>query len=334
MNANDVLLSVKDLHVRFRTYAGLVHAVNGMTFDVRQGEMFGLVGESGCGKSVTGLAVLRMVPHPGEVVRGRILFHGEDLLQKSEAEMQDIRGGRIAMIFQDPSASLNPVFTVGNQITRVIRQHISVGRGAARERALEVFAAVGLPDPLGIFRTYPHELSGGMQQRVMIATALSSGAELLIADEPTTALDVTIQAQILALLAELREKQGVSILLITHNLGVVAETCDRMGVAYAGSIVEMGQTEDVLFRMKHPYTQGLLAALPRPARRGQPLQSIEGSVPDGLHLPPGCPFHPRCPEAMDVCREEKPPLIPADSPTSSEGHVVACHLYHAKEGLA
>jgi len=324
------LLSVHDLRVHFQTYAGLVHAVNGMTFDVRQGEMFGLVGESGCGKSVTGLAILRMVPHPGKIVSGSILFHGKDLVQNSEAEMQTIRGRRIAMVFQDPSASLNPVFTVGNQMVRVIRQHLLVGRGEARERALEMFAAVGLPDPPGIFRAYPHELSGGMQQRAMIAAALAPGAELLVADEPTTALDVTIQAQILALLANLREKQGVSILLITHNLGVVAETCDRVGVAYAGSIIEMGRTDDVLFRMKHPYTQGLLAALPRPARRGQPLQSIEGNVPDGLHLPPGCPFHPRCPRAMDVCRREKPPLISI----SAGGHTVACHLYSTEGRLA
>jgi len=335
---NDTLLSVEDLHVRFRTYAGVVYAVNGMTFDVRPGETFGLVGESGCGKSVTGLAVLRMVPHPGEIVKGRLLFHGEDLLQKSATEMQDVRGGRIAMIFQDPSASLNPVFTVGNQVVRVIRQHVPVSHADARQRALDTFEAVGLPDPPRIFSTYPHELSGGMQQRVMIALALSSGAELLIADEPTTALDVTIQAQILALLTELRDRQGVSMLLITHNLGVVAETCERVGVAYAGHIVEMGQTDDVLRRMKHPYTRGLLAALPPPpppkprggrGGRGRPLQSIEGTVPDGLRLPAGCPFHPRCPEVMDVCRTAKPALVSVGPP----GHVAACHLY-TREGVA
>ncbi len=319
----DNLLSVEDLHVRFWTYAGLVHAVNGMTFNVRQGEIFGLVGESGCGKSVTGFAVVRMVPFPGEIARGRIEFQGEDLIQKSEAEMKDIRGGRIAMIFQDPSASLNPVFSIGNQVTRVIRQHVSASHDEARQLALKMFDAVGLPDPERAFRAYPHELSGGMQQRVMIAMALSSGAELLIADEPTTALDVTIQAQILDLLTRLRETQGVSILLITHDLGVVAETCDRVGVAYAGNIVEMGRVEDVLYQMKHPYTQGLLAALPRPTHRGQSLQSIKGSVPDGLHLPPGCPFHPRCPEAMDICQVEKPPLLTV----GPKEHVAACHLY-------
>jgi peptide/nickel transport system ATP-binding protein len=319
----DVLLSVEDLHVRFRTYAGVVHAVNGMTFHVRQGEIFGLVGESGCGKSVTGFAVLRMVPHPGEIVRGRVAFQGEDLMQKSEADMRDIRGGRIAMIFQDPSASLNPVFSIGNQTTRVIRQHVSADQDQARQLALEMFDAVGLPDPERVFRAYPHELSGGMQQRVMIAMALSSGAELLIADEPTTALDVTIQAQILGLLTRLRDTQGVSILLITHDLGVVAETCDRVGVAYAGDIVEMGRADEVLYHMRHPYTQGLLAALPRPTHRGQSLQSISGSVPDGLLLPPGCPFHTRCPEAMDVCRGDKPMLLGV----GPNEHLAACYLY-------
>jgi peptide/nickel transport system ATP-binding protein len=326
---SNTLLAVENLHVRFNTYAGLVYAVNGMTFDIRTGEVFGLVGESGCGKSVTGLAVLRMVPHPGEIVEGRILFHGEDLLSRTETEMQNIRGRRIAMIFQDPSASLNPVFTVGDQTTCIIRQHSSANHAEAEKRALDTFVAVGLPDPPRMLRAYPHELSGGMQQRVMIAMALSSGAQLLIADEPTTALDVTIQAQILDMLTKLRETQELSILLITHNLGVVAETCDRVAVAYAGNVVEMGQTDDVLQRMKHPYTQGLLAALPRPTHRGQVLQSIKGSVPDGHRLPVGCSFHPRCPAVMDICRTDKPPL----SPVGSEGHVAACYLY-ADEGVA
>jgi peptide/nickel transport system ATP-binding protein len=320
---NESLLSIQDLHVRFRTYSGTVHAVNGMTFGVRAGEIFGLVGESGCGKSVTGYAALRMVPHPGEIVQGRITFQGEDLAQKSEAEMRNIRGGRIAMIFQDPSASLNPVFTIGNQVTRVIRQHLHVDKAKAHEVALTMLENVGLPDPKRVLRTYPHELSGGMKQRVMIAMALSTGSELLIADEPTTALDVTIQAQILALLTELREKQNVAILLITHDLGVVAETCERVGIAYAGDIVEMGHADDVLYRMKHPYTQGLLGALPRPTQRGQALQSIRGSVPDGLHLPAGCPFHPRCPQAMDICMVEKPAFYPV----GSGEHKVACYLY-------
>jgi peptide/nickel transport system ATP-binding protein len=326
---NDALLSIEDLHVQFVTYAGVVKAVNGMSFQVREGEVFGLVGESGCGKSVTGYSVLRMVPHPGEITRGRITFQNEDLLTKSEDEMRRIRGGRIAMIFQDPSASLNPVFSIGNQVTRVIRHHLPVGKGEARELALSMFDSVGLPDPPRVFRSYPHELSGGMKQRVMIGMALSSGAELLIADEPSTALDVTIQAQILTLLSQLREGQGVSILLITHDLGVVAETCDRVGVAYAGDIVEMGRAESVLYDMKHPYTQGLLGALPRPTHRGKTLQSIEGSVPDGISLPAGCPFHPRCPQAMEVCLVDKPPLVPV----GFKEHLAACYLY-GQEGAA
>lgn len=317
------ILSIEDLHVRFNTYAGTVHAVNGMTFEMQPGEMFGLVGESGCGKSVTGLAVLRAVPSPGYIENGRITFAGEDIMAKSEDEMRDLRGGRIAMIFQDPTASLNPVFSVGNQITRQIRQHNEMGKNEAKERALEMFDEVGLPDPERIYRAYPYELSGGMKQRVMIAMGLASGAELLIADEPTTALDVTIQAQILSLLSELREIEGLSILLITHDLGVVAETCERVAVAYAGRIVETGAVDDVLYETKHPYTQGLMAALPDTVEHGDPLQVIKGTVPDGLRPVAGCPFHPRCPAVMDVCREKLPMPIKMDS----KDHTVACHLY-------
>jgi oligopeptide/dipeptide ABC transporter ATP-binding protein len=326
---SESLLSVEELQVRFQTYAGRVHAVNGMTFDVGRGEFFGLVGESGCGKSVTGLAILGMIPRGGAVTSGRIRFHGEDLLTKSDAEMRAIRGRHIAMIFQDPAATLNPVFTVGSQIVRVIRQHTSVSPEEARRRALETLEAVALPDPARIFRAYPHELSGGMQQRVMIAMALSCGAELLIADEPTTALDVTIQAQILTLLAEIRRRQGVSILLITHNLGVVAETCDRVAVAYAGRVVEIGRVDDVLYRPVHPYTQGLLAALPRAGQAKESLLSIPGSVPDGLALPSGCAFHPRCACAVEACRSGEPPLVTLEP----DGHRVACHLFR-KEGAA
>jgi oligopeptide/dipeptide ABC transporter ATP-binding protein len=320
----DPILSIADLHVCFDTYAGTVYAVNGMTFAMMPGEMFGLVGESGCGKSVTGLAVLHAIPSPpGRIESGRILFSGEAIMEKSEAEMQDIRGRRIAMIFQDPTASLNPVFTVGNQIVRQIRQHSHAGKQEAEQRAIAMFEEVGLPDPQRIFRAYPHELSGGMQQRVMIAMALASGAELLIADEPTTALDVTIQAQILALLSELRRKEGLSILLITHDLGVVAETCDRVAVAYAGRIVESGSVEEVLYQTKHPYTQGLLAALPDTIKQNQQLQVIKGTVPDGLNPVLGCPFHPRCPDVMDICREQQPlPIQIGD-----QGHTVACYLY-------
>jgi len=321
----EVLLSVEDLHVRFETYAGTVYAVNGMTFDIRRGEMFGLVGESGCGKSVTGLSIVGMVPPGGRITSGRILLDGSDICTMGKRELRDLRGRRISMVFQDPARSLNPVFTVGNQTVLVIRQHLLLTPEQARRRALEMFAAVALPDPERIFRSYPHELSGGMQQRIMIAIALSCGAELLIADEPTTALDVTIQAQILTLLAELRQVKGVSILLITHNLGVVAETCDRVGVAYAGRIVELGDTEDVLFRSKHPYSQGLLAALPRPMTRKSSLSSIPGSVPDGLTFLPGCPFYERCRFAMPVCGEKPPPLLEVGEPGSNQR--AACYLY-------
>jgi len=316
------LLSVEGLRVQFRTYAGVVRAVNGVTFDLRRGEVFGLVGETGCGKTVTGLSILRLVRPPGEIVGGKITFDGLDIISLSEAEMQEVRGGRIAMIFQDPSASLNPVFAVGEQISMVIRQHRPVSRGQAYQRTLEMLEAVGLPDPPQTTKAYPHELSGGMQQRVMIAMALSSDADLLIADEPTTALDVTIQAQILELLAQLRKERGLSILLITHNLGVVAETCDRVAVLYVGHVVEEGPTREIFKAMKHPYTQGLLAAIPRPGSHGQALPAIPGSVPSGLALFPGCPFQPRCSWAMEVCQSEPPTLIPVGTE-----HYVACHLY-------
>ena len=324
---NEPLVSIKNLHVRFQTYAGRVHAVNGVSLDIKRGEIFGLVGETGCGKSVTGLSLLRLVPPPGEIATGRITFDGQDILSLSEQEMQDIRGARISMIFQDPAASLNPVFTVGEQIELVIRQHQSVTRRVARQRALEMLETVGLPDPPQIIQAYPHELSGGMQQRVMIALALASNARLLIADEPTTALDVTIQAQILTLLTQLKEGRGLSILLITHNLGVVAETCDRVAVLYVGHVVEQGRTRDIFKEMKHPYTQGLLAAIPRPGSHGQPLQAISGSVPSGLVVFPGCPFEPRCSFAMDICRQGPPLLVRV-----GEEHYVACYQFKGQNG--
>lgn len=319
------ILSVENLHIHFDTYAGTVHAVNGVTFELFPGEMLGLVGESGCGKSVTGLAAMGMVDRPGRIVNGRVLFHGDDIRQKSAEEMQKIRGGRIAMIFQNPGASLNPVFTIGSQTTRLIRLHTGANKMQAKERALAMYKAVGLPNPARIFSAYPHNLSGGMQQRAMIAMALACEAELLIADEPTTALDVTVQAQILALLAELRQTQRLSILLITHDLGIVAETCDRVAVAYAGQIVETGHVDDVLYNPQHPYTRGLLAALPDAATVGaHALQVIKGSVPDGLTLVPGCPFHPRCPAVMDICRSNIPPRLATGVP----GHRVNCFLYN------
>jgi oligopeptide/dipeptide ABC transporter ATP-binding protein len=319
----ETLLSVEDLQVTFQTYAGTVYAVNGMTFEVGKGEFFGLVGESGCGKSVTSLAILGILPGQGKITGGRITFLGQELTQAQEAVLQEVRGKKIAMIFQDPSASLNPVFTVGNQINRIIRYHTGVSHKEAHQKAMKLFEEVALPDPECIYTTYPHQLSGGMQQRVMIAMALASGANLLIADEPTTALDVTIQEQILELLVELRKRQQLSILLITHNLGVVAETCDRIGVAYAGRIVEIGPIRKVLDHMKHPYTHGLLAALPDPQRKGKELQSIPGYVPDGMAVTPGCPFHPRCPQVMEICTKRPP----AQMAVNGSDHLVSCYLY-------
>jgi len=268
--------------------------------------------------------VMRLIPEPpGKIVGGEVLFEGRDILKMDSDEVRKVRGNKIAMVFQDPMTSLNPVLTIGRQIDEALELHMNMDRHQARQRTIELLEMVGIPEAGNRADDYPHQFSGGMRQRVMIAMGLSCNPRILIADEPTTALDVTIQAQILALLTELQEKQGVSILLITHDLAVVAETCHRVGVAYAGDIVEMGEVNDVLQRMKHPYTQGLLAALPRPTQRGRSLQSIEGSVPDGVHLPPGCPFHPRCPQVMDICRMEEPPLFSV----GAEEHVAACYLY-------
>jgi oligopeptide/dipeptide ABC transporter ATP-binding protein len=291
-----------------------------------KGEVFGLVGETGCGKSVTGLSLLRLVPEPGEVKARRINLGGDDLLSMKENEMLSIRGKRIAMIFQDPTASLNPVFSIGTQITDIIRHHYKLRPDQAREQAIETLTDVGLPSPVDILKMFPHELSGGMQQRVMIAMALSSGAELLIADEPTTALDVTIQAQILTLLAELRQKHSLSILLITHNLGVVAQTCDRVAILYAGRVVELGETIDIFKHMKHPYTQALLAAVPHTETRGKHLMDIPGSVPSGLNPVSGCAFHPRCQYVMDICRTKEPTLS-----ADTGNHSVACFLHSSPD---
>lgn len=319
------ILEIEDLHVHFENYAGTIHAVNGMSFSIQPGEIYGLVGESGCGKSVTALAALRMVKPPGYIAGGRIRYHGEDLLELSEERMHAVRGGGIAMVFQDPFASLNPVFTVGDQTNRIIRRHLGLSQKVARAKAVDAFDKVGLPDPETVYDSYPFHLSGGMQQRVMIAMGLSSGADLLIADEPTTALDVTIQAQILKLLTDLRETENLAILLITHDLGVVAETCDRVGVAYAGHIVETGTVEQCLYTRGHPYTDGLLGALPDLVEHGADLEVIDGSVPDGLETIPGCPFHPRCPHVMDVCRGDPPPFYRLGEGRTT--HAVACYLY-------
>lgn len=318
---NSPLLSVSDLKVQFPTDRGVVHALRGVSFDVKQGEFFSIVGETGCGKTMTGLSVLGLIPPPGRITDGEIIFEGEPLLKKSPTEMRAIRGSRISMIFQDPSTSLNPVFTVGNQISRVISQHLKLNRRQTRERGINLLNDVGLPDPQEVYESYPHQLSGGMQQRAMIAMALAAEPDLLIADEPTTALDVTIQAQILELIIKLQQEHDISILLISHNLGVVAETSNRVAVLYAGSVVEIARVEQLFSQPRHPYTMGLLAALPSAEKEDQGLLFIPGNVPSGIEEMPGCAFAPRCSFVMDQCWKNAPPLFDVE-----KGHNAACFL--------
>ncbi|HEY8487879.1 MAG TPA: ABC transporter ATP-binding protein [Thermaerobacter sp.] len=308
------VLSVEDLWVRFHTEDGPFDAVRGATFQVGEGETVALVGESGCGKSVTALSIMGLLPEPqARVRRGRILFEGTDLARAGEGVMRGIRGNRIAMIFQEPMTSLNPVYTCGEQVAEAIRVHRRCSRQEARALALEAFRQVGIADPERRLDQYPHELSGGLRQRVMIAMAVACRPRLLIADEPTTALDVTIQAQILDLLRALQRQLGTSILFITHDLGVVAEMADRVVVMYAGEVVEEGPVEAVFRQPRHPYTAGLLRSIPRrDLPRKTPLPAIEGAVPHPSRRPPGCPFAPRCPDVMDVCRREAPPWVPVE----------------------
>lgn len=307
------LLEVRNLKTYFATRKGEVRSVDDVSFTVQLGETLSLVGESGCGKSVTALSIMRLLSSPGRIVGGEVLFEGRNLLKLSEKEMRAISGDDIAMIFQDPMTSLNPVLTVGEQIAEAIRLHRKVSKREAWSQAIEGMRDVAIPSPETRAKSYPHEMSGGMRQRVMIAMALACDPKLLIADEPTTALDVTIQAQILDLLKELREKRNLALLLITHDLGVVAETADRVAVMYAGKIVEEASVAELFSRPRHPYTEGLLRAVPRldEKRQGRMLrlQTIEGTVPNPLELPPGCRFAPRCPHAKDKCREGEIPLM-------------------------
>jgi len=319
-------LQIEDLHVSFFTLSGEVRAINGVSLEVYPGEFFGLVGETGCGKTVTGLAVLGLVPKPGRITRGRILLQGRDLLSLSSREMRSVRGGDITMIFQNPATSLNPVFTIGSQLVRVIRLHQEGGRRQAQERARELLEAVGLPEAERLLQAYPHELSGGMLQRVMIAMALSSRPALLIADEPTTALDVTIQAQILALLRDLKDRFDITTLLITHDLGIIAETCDRVAVLYAGKVAEIGPTVEIFNRPCHPYTQGLIRAVPRPDRDVEELAAIPGTVPSNPGFLSHCLFAPRCQHAQERCWAAQPAQFPV-----GEGHRVACFLHDRQE---
>jgi len=316
-------LVIKELKTYFYTYEGLVEALDGINITLKKGEVVGLVGETGCGKSVTALSVLRLISWPpGKIVNGQIYFKGQDLLKLSENDMQKIRGNEIAMIFQEPTTSLNPVYTVGHQIEETIKLHNKIDNKEACKRTIEMLELVNMPDPKKIFDQYPYELSGGMQQRVMIAIALSCNPDLLIADEPTTALDVTIQAQILELMFKLQERLGTTILLITHDLGVVAEVCDRVAVMHAGVIVEQGEIHSIFQEPKHPYTQGLLKTIPKVDKDQDVLQEIKGEVPKLINPPNGCRFYPRCSYAMDICRKKRPgEYIVGNS------HSVACFLY-------
>ena len=327
------LLEVKNLQTQFPTRGGLVRAVDGVSFHVAEGELLGLVGESGCGKSITALSVMRLIAAPGRIVAGEVWFGGENLLKASEERMRAIRGDDIAMIFQDPMTSLNPVYTVGEQIAEALRLHRSLSRRQAREAAVEAMREVSIPDPGRRADDYPHQLSGGMRQRVMIAMALACDPRLLIADEPTTALDVTIQAQILELIDELRKTRNLAVLLITHDLGVVAEVADRVCVMYTGRVVEESPVEELFARPKHPYTEGLLRSVPKLSNadvgRAERLQTIEGTVPKPTNLPPGCHFAPRCPHRMPRCTEGDIPLYPLDG-----GAAVRCVLYDLAAAVA
>ncbi len=313
------LLSVEGLQTHFETGEGVLRAVDGVSFSIERGEVLGLVGESGCGKSVTSLSIMRLVPPPGRVAAGRILFEGEDLLAKDAEAMRRVRGARIAMVFQEPMTSLNPVFSIGDQIASAILAHSGAGRREAWTRTVEMLDLVQIPSPRQRARDFPHQLSGGLRQRAMIAMALGSGPALLIADEPTTALDVTIQAQILDLLRRLQAERGMAVLLITHDLGVVAELCHRVAVIYGGRIVEMAPVTSLFARPLHPYTRGLLQCLPHPSRFGQPLASIEGVPPDLRQRSAGCRFAPRCSYAVAACRRDEPTLEEREP-----GHFVAC----------
>jgi oligopeptide/dipeptide ABC transporter ATP-binding protein len=324
------LLEVRNLKTYFYTEDGVVRAVDGVNFEVYPGEVLGIVGESGCGKSVTSLSIMRLVSAPGKITEGEVLLDGQNLLDLTEEEMTKIRGNRISMIFQQPQSALNPVFQVDDQIAEVLNIHKDFGKEAGEQRAVELLKMVGIPDPERRAEAYPHELSGGMAQRVMIAMALACVPELLIADEPTTALDVTIQAQILDLMRELRHKMGTSVILITHDLGVVAELAERVAVMYAGEVVEQADVNNLFAQPLHPYTQGLIGSIPVLGQIKERLAVIPGSVPNLVNLPPGCRFAPRCAArekfGLVICTDVKPELKEA-----APDHQVRCWLYHDHE---
>lgn len=322
------ILEVKGLKTHFFTESGVVKAVDGVNFEVKRGEVLGLVGESGCGKSVTSLSIMRLIGVPGKVVDGEIIFEGRNLLQLSEAEMVNMRGNRMSMIFQQPQSSLNPVFKVGDQVAEVLQIHQKMGKEEAWAKAIELLRLVGIPDAVNKAHAYPHEMSGGQAQRVMIAMALALNPALLIADEPTTALDVTIQAQILDLMRGLRTHMNTAVILITHDLGVIAEMADRVAVMYAGRIVEQTSVKDLFAHPYHPYTQGLIASIPVLGKVTDRLEVIPGSVPNLINLPEGCKFAPRCKARVEhqlsICTEVEPDLISA-----KKQHLVRCWLYQS-----
>ena len=320
MSSSTPLLEIRDLVVQFRSTEGSLNAVDGVSLSLRRGETLGIVGESGCGKSMTALSIMRLVPNPaGEISGGQVLFEDDDLLGRSEREMRDIRGKQISMIFQEPMTSLNPVHCVGDQIVEGIRCHEDVSRKEAMKRAIDMLRMVGIPSPEHRFHEFPHQMSGGMRQRVMIAMALACSPKLLIADEPTTALDVTIQAQILDLMRDLRDRTDAAIILITHDLAVVAEFAQRVAVMYAGRIIELTDVDSLFASPEHPYTVGLLGSIPRLYEEEHRLSAIEGTVPSPKDMPTGCRFHPRCPLADAVCRRQAPSLDRV-----ANGHRVAC----------
>ncbi len=321
------ILEVRDLYVNFYTYAGVVKAIDGVSFTVCEGETFCLVGETGCGKTVTSRAITRLVPNPGRIEKGEIIYYTPygkiNLLELPEEKLREIRGKEIAYIFQDPAAALDPLYTIGYQIAETMIEHKTVSKWKeALMKAVDVLRSVLMPDPEKRVRAYPHELSGGMKQRSVIGIGLSNQPRIIIADEPTSYLDVTIQAQIMELLRKLKKEKRLTIILITHNMGLVAEMCDRVAVMYAGNIVELGTVEQVFKNPLHPYTKGLLKAVPNPLTKIEKLESIPGTVPNLIYPPPGCRFHPRCSYTMDICKREKPKLVEVEP-----GHHVACWLY-------
>ncbi|MEM2124782.1 MAG: ABC transporter ATP-binding protein [Candidatus Methanosuratincola sp.] len=319
------LLQVNDLKTYFFTEAGVVKAVDGITFNVEKGCTVGLVGESGSGKSVTAQSVLRIVPKPGKIIGGKIFFNGEDILAKKEDEMRSYRGKKISLIFQDPTSSLNPVFTIGTQLAEIVRQHKRIDKSEAAEEVIKALKLVRLPDPEEAITRYPHQFSGGMKQRICIARALLLNPELLFADEPTTNLDVTIQAQIINLLIELQKNIGLTLVMITHDMGIVTQMCKCVVVLYAGNVMEIGSIEQI-FQMPHPYTEALLKAVPR-LDQTRKLISIPGNIPNLINPPSGCRFHPRCQYAIDRCKDEIPPLVDV-----GEGHMISCHRWRELNG--